>query len=67
MMQVNLIYDASYLKGRKDCERKGCGRKNCKIKKSENWPNLHSLIPHFPVRNSNSHSFLPHFQLYIAY
>ena len=49
------------LKGRKDCER--MRKKKCGIKECEYWPNLHYLIPHFPVSNSNSHSFLPHFQL----
>ena len=52
-----------YLKGRKDCEGKECGRKKCEIKECEYLPNLHSLIPYFPVRNSNLHSFLVHFQI----
>ena len=51
----------TYLKGRKYCER--MRKKKCGIKESEYWPNLHYLIPHFPVISSNSHSFLPHFQL----
>ena len=46
----------SWLPERKKRLRK---KKKCRVKECEYWPNSQSLIPYFPVRNSNSNSAFP--------
>ena len=61
--KISLTLTCTTLREEKIAKEENAEENKCGIKECEYWPNSHSLIPHFPVRNSNSDSFLPHFQL----